>query len=200
MQDDFLKWTWRKLAYVRGAVAALALVTILDGLFGWKRGEFLEFTHALIWHWDHALTIFLSPISKLFPNLTLPPKSTLNFIVLLLMSTPFAISTVKHQSHLFLKVLASVAILMNIFVVILAFIFRPETDNKLVASLPIFSLLLAIVVALFERASAFEYRYARALVSALIFIFTLEALHSVPIVEALTQSFIDRANLDNSSL
>lgn len=65
--EAILKSAWDNSIWLRGAILAVALVTMLFPMLGINQQEFLGFTHAIIERWDYFLSTMFGWVGNLFP-------------------------------------------------------------------------------------------------------------------------------------
>ena len=201
MEDDALKWIWRTLVFARGAVAAIVLVAIADGLFGWDRSELLEFTHAIVVHWQHWLRKLIAPFFGILAFLPEPSQAGLNLFALYLTLLPYYIMNMlrswKRQEWFWVT---SMAFLVFIFGPVTLML--PDPSNNIgrlyvYVTLSFFVLMVVghVLTGLRFPKEHLERQYAVGTLTALVFVLTLELLYRVPVLEKMAKGVVTEAQM-----
>lgn len=199
MDSDLLKWIWRTLIFARGAVAAIALVAILDTLFGWDRANFLEIVHAVVVHWNYLLQILISPLLNWIPILPKPTSEGLNLVALWSTTLPFMVGVpiVRFQRGewrrgVFFSLLIPVVLLI-------CWTYHLPTERNLTFSYwgvlgsQVAMLIAMVALSLYDATRSFDQQYARAIVFFVLFIGMLEVLYYVPTLAKYGDRFVRAA-------
>lgn len=119
--SKFLKQFW----WARGAVAAMALLSILGPVFDLKRYELLRVIHAIIVGWTEFITAILAVVRNFVP-VSIHPLAVNMALVILTTSIPLLLSSVRlangkygllmkvNRFQLFTAIFALTSILMTI--------------------------------------------------------------------------------------
>ena len=195
--DGILQWVWQKIVIFRGAVAAIAIVALLDGVLGWDRVHFLEFTHALIVHWNHWMGVILSPLNKLLPWFPHPSAININLGMLSLSLVPFFLAALLGYSN---KWIAVIGILLSLAMpLVMLFVYDTSTMSQTVIIAMQIGLLFFVACFvfyafvmpyIFSSNHKVAFLYAQSLLFSLLFIATLEALFYLPLLEEYGAKFV----------
>lgn len=199
MFEDFLKWAWNTLGIFRGAVTALSLASILHGLSLWEFPEFLEFTHAIIVHWNFFLEALMRPFHSLFPFIPKLSHNASNLLVLILAWLPYFLVDIinpKTRPARWHDMLLGVSIST---LIVVPWMLNGTTYWLTPIALLTITWLFFVVIALFVGMyffsvnNNFEKKYSRAIVGFLIALGVFEILYLVPQVASIARGFVQRA-------
>lgn len=178
-----VKWLWDKSWFIRGPVAALALVTIILPLLGIERSELLRFSHGITERWSD-ITGWLFTWTKLF-GVELPERLRSTLLLLLFYGpsvwrlSRLDLSPLRNSAFLhFLYRRPTMSKAIAIVAILIAWLFTPNFTEDLVA---FWAALIGSVFSLYVLLLVSD-PLAKGIAASLAFLATLQLLYFAPVI------------------
>lgn len=199
MLDNALRWLWQTSIIARGAVTAIALVAIFLPVMGWERQSFLEFTHALVAHWDYWLNALLSPVFNMLPSVMRLSERGQTFLIISLLLLPFFVFNTLYHFNLGNRVAAVMYSVLLLLLVATPWIeeHRLFTNYYLSKSwnaeriVLAFGVLIVVLVELLNQNQPLKRTYARSIIFMIAFLIVLEVFYHVPAITKMAEAFVE---------